>query len=142
MNAQMAEIVRQHKEELHVFRQVTGTYLGLKSQLLDVFKDIYFCGLRDRHTGFTGIIYMEMITHLQTNYGIITHVDIMENEKHMDAPYDPSITIELYFNKIENTVEFVEAGISPFSTTQITTKAFIRMFQQGCIRMNTNLGTV
>ena len=39
-SAQMAEIVRQHKEELRVFRQVTATDLALKSQLLDVFKDI------------------------------------------------------------------------------------------------------
>ena len=66
-NAQMAEIVHRHKEGLRVYRQVVATDLALKSQLLDVFDDIYFRGLRDRHTGFTSITYMEMVTHLYTN---------------------------------------------------------------------------
>ena len=72
-----------------------------------------------------------MITHLYANYGIITAVDIMENEKRMDIPYDPSVAIESYFDQIEDAVEFAEAGNSPFSTTQITTKAFIQMFTTG-----------
>ena len=130
-SAQMAEIVRRHKEELRVYRQVVATDLALKSQLLDVFDDLYFRGLRDRHTGFTSITYMVMITHLYTNYGIITAVDIMENEKRMDTPYDPSIAIESYFDQIEDAVEFAEAGNSPFTTSQITTKAFIQMFATG-----------
>ena len=72
-----------------------------------------------------------MITHLYTNYGIITAMDIMENDKRMDASYDHSIAIELYFDQIEDAVEFAEAGNSPFSATQITTKAFIQMFSIG-----------
>ena len=92
---------------------------------------MYFRGLRNCHTGFTGISYLDMVTHLYTNYGIITAVDIMENEKRMNTPYDPSIAIELYFDQIETAVEFAEAGKSSFTTTQITTKAFIQMFQTG-----------
>ena len=130
-SAQMAEIARRHNEELRVYRQVVATDLALKSQLLDVFEDIYFRGLRDRHTGFTSITYMEMITHLYTNYGIISAVDIIENEKRMDSQYDPSVAIESYFDQIEDAVEFAEAGNSPFTTSQITTKAFIQMFATG-----------
>ena len=55
----------------------------------------------------------------------------MENEKQMDTPYDPSGAIEPYFDQIETAVEFAEAGNTPFTTTQITTKAFIQMFQTG-----------
>ena len=49
----------------------------------------------------------------------------------MDALYEPSITIESYFDQIEDAVEFAEAGNSPFTTTQITTKAFIQMLTTG-----------
>ena len=129
--AQMAEIVRRHKEELRMYRIVQATDDACKSQLLEAFDKIYFRGLRNRHTGFTGISYLDMITHLYNNFGIITAVDIMENEKRMDAQYDPSVAIESYFDQIETAVEFAEAGKSPFSTTQITTKAFIQMFQTG-----------
>ena len=129
--AQMAEMVRQHKEELRVYRQVENTELALKSQLIDTFDDTYFRGLRGRHTGFFGITYLQMIAHLYHNYGIITALDIVENEKRMDKPYDPSEAIELYFDQVEDAVEFAEAGHSPFTTTQIVTKAFIQMFATG-----------
>ena len=56
--AQMAEIVRQHKEELRVYCQVENTELALKSQIIDTFDDTYFRRLRGRHTGFLGsLIY-------------------------------------------------------------------------------------
>ena len=129
--AQMAEIVRQHKEELRVYRQVENTELALKSQIIDTFDDTYFRGLRGRHTGFFGITYLQMVAHLYDNYGIITALDIIENEKRMDKPYDPSEAIESYFDQVEDAVEFAEAGHSPFTTTQIVTKSFIQMFATG-----------
>ena len=73
----MAEQIRQHKEELHVFRQVAATDLVLKSQLIDVFYETYFQVLRDRHTWFTNVTYLQVITHLYDHYGIISAVDIM-----------------------------------------------------------------
>ena len=74
---QIAETVWQYREELSVFRQVIATDLVLILQLLDMFKDMYFRGLCDRHTGFIGITYIQIITHLYTNYGIINTVDII-----------------------------------------------------------------
>ena len=127
----MAEIVQQHKEELRVHHLVVATYLALKSQLIDAFEDMYFSSLRIRHTGFTGISYMDMITHLYFNYGMISAVDIMENEKRMDIPYAPSIAIEAYFEQIESAVKLAEAGNCGFTNTQITTKAFIKLFSTG-----------
>ena len=53
----MSEQIRQHKEELRIFRQVENSNLALKSQLIDVFDETYFWGLRNRHTGFAGVSY-------------------------------------------------------------------------------------
>ena len=77
-----------------MYRIINATDKACNTQLLDAFEEMYFRGLRNRHTGFTGITYMQMITHFYTNYGIITAVDIMENEKRMDTPYDLSGAIE------------------------------------------------
>ena len=49
----------------------------------------------------------------------------------MHAPNDPSIAIESYFDQIKDAVEFAEAGNSPFTASQITTKACIQMFAMG-----------
>ena len=72
-----------------------------------------------------------MIAHLYNSYGLITALDIIENEKRMDKQYDHSDAIEIYFDQIEDAGEFAEAGNSPFSDTQIVTKAFIQMFATG-----------
>ena len=48
----------------------------------------------NRYTGFTGVSYFQMITHLYTNYGIIAAVDLIENERRMDTPFDPTGKIQ------------------------------------------------
>ena len=51
----MSEQIRQHKEELCIFRQVENSDLALKSQPIDVFDKTYFRGLQTQHTGFAGL---------------------------------------------------------------------------------------
>ena len=75
-----------------------------------------------------------MISHLYVNYGTITAVDLIENKRRMDIPFDQSGAIETYFDQIEDAVEFAEAGASPFTMVQITTKAFIQMFATGLFK--------
>ena len=75
-----------------------------------------------------------MISHLYVNYGTITTVDLIENEQRMDLPFDQSGAIETYFDQIEDAVKFAEAGASPFTMVQITTKAFIQMFSTGLFK--------
>ena len=94
----MNGIVRQHKEDLRVLHLVENTELALKSQLIDTFEETFFRRLRNRHTGFFGITYLQMITHLYDSYGLITALDIIENEKRIDKPYDPSEVIDTYFS--------------------------------------------
>ena len=130
----MSEQIRQHKEELHIFRQVENYDLALKSQLINVFDETYFRGLRNRHTGFSGVSYFQMISQLYVNYGTITAVDLIENERRMDIPFNQSGAIETYLDQIEDAVEFAEAGASPFTMVQITTKEFIQMFATGLFK--------
>ena len=53
----IGEQIRQHKEELRIFRQVENSDLALKSQLIDILDETYFQGLRNQHTGFDGVSY-------------------------------------------------------------------------------------
>ena len=75
----MTEVVRQHKEDLRVFRLVANTGLALKSQLIDTFDASYFRGLRNRHTGFFGVSYLQVVAHLYNNYGLFTTLVIIEH---------------------------------------------------------------
>ena len=123
----MSEQISQHKEELRIFRQVENSDLALKYQLIDVFDETYFRGLRNQHTGFAGVSYFQMISHLYVNYGTITAVNLIENERRMDIPFDQSGAIKTYF---DDAVEFAEAVASPITMVQITTNAFIKFLQR------------
>ena len=72
-----------------------------------------------------------MIAHLYNRYGLIISLDIIENEKRMDNPYDPPEAIETYLNQVEDSAELAEASNSPFTNIQIVNKAFIQMFATG-----------
>ena len=45
-----------------------------------------------------------MIVHLHDNYGSITTVKFIKNEKRTDKPFDPSDAIETYFDQIEDVI--------------------------------------
>ena len=92
--AQMVEMVRQYKEQLRVYRLIENTELALKSQLIDTIDETYFRGLRGRHPEFSGIIYVQMIAHIHNSYDLISALNIIENEKRIDKPYDPSELME------------------------------------------------
>ena len=75
-----------------------------------------------------------MISHIYVNYRTITAVDLIENERRMNTPFDQSGAIETYFDQIEDAVEFAEAGASPFTMVHITTKALIQNFTTGLFK--------
>lgn len=114
-----------------MYGKVKNDKLALKSQFIEVFDETYFRGLRNQQTVFFGVLYLQMIIHLYDNYGMITAVDIIQNEKKMGKLYDPSETIETFFDLIEDAVEFAKAGNSSFTSTHIVTKAFIQMIASG-----------
>ena len=52
----------------------------------------------------------------------------------MDIPFDQFGAIETCFDQIEDAFEFAEAGASPFTMVQITTKAFMQIFSLGLFK--------
>ena len=64
---QINEFVRAHKEAIHVWREYIKTEKALKTQLLNTFDDIYFKGLRNRHTGYATTTLLQLIQYLYDN---------------------------------------------------------------------------
>ena len=58
---QINEFVRAHNEDLRVWREYIKTERALKTQLLNTFDDIYFKGLRNRHTGYATTTLLQLI---------------------------------------------------------------------------------
>ena len=51
-------------------------------------------------------------------YGVITAVDIEDNDTKMREPYNPTFPIETLFHQIELAVEYATAGKRPYQTAQ------------------------
>ena len=48
-------------------------------------------------TGFANVTTMQLIQHLYTTYQYITPGDLTDNNKRIQAPYDPSLLIKTLF---------------------------------------------
>jgi hypothetical protein len=129
--AQISEAVRQHIEELRIWREHNATDKALQQQLINTFDEPYIRGLRNRHTGYNNVSAMQILTHLYTTYGVITPIDIEDNDAKMRAPFDPTQPIELLFDQIETAVEFADAGNRPYNPEQVVSRAYLLLMQTG-----------
>ena len=124
-------IIREHTTLLKTFQECIRTDNALKQQIQDAFDPVYLRGLRNRHTAFANVRALQMVQHLYTNYGPITQVDLDDNYKRLNAPYDPSVPIENLFQQIEDAVEYADAANAPFSDAQIVNVAYLHMLRTG-----------
>jgi hypothetical protein len=127
---QIQKVVRQHKENLRVWREYNATNKALQQQLINTFDKPYIRGLRDRHTSYNNVSAMRIITHFYTTYGVITPIDIEDNGAKMRAPFDPTQPNELLFNQI---VEFANAGNRPCNPDQVVSRAYLLILRLACI---------
>ena len=72
-----------------------------------------------------------MIQHLYNNYGVITAVDIENNDTKLRAYYDPSQPIEVLFHQIKTAVEFTEAVNRPYDPKQVVSRAYLLILTTG-----------
>jgi hypothetical protein len=128
---QIHEIFRQHKENLRVWREYNVTDKALQQQLINTFKEPYIPGLCDRHTSYNNVSAMRILTHLYTTYGVITPIDIEDNDTKMRAPFDPTQPIKLLLDQIETAVEFADAGNRPYNPDQVVSRAYLLILQTG-----------
>jgi hypothetical protein len=74
---------------------------------------------------------MRILTHLYTTYGVITPIDIEDNDAKMRAPFDPTQPIELLCDQIETAVKFADAGNRPSNADQVVSRAYLLILQTG-----------
>ena len=124
-------LVRAHATDLRTYQESTRTDQALKQLILDAFDDKYLRGLRNRHTAYSAHTALQLIQHLYTNYGVITQLDLNENENRMKAPYDPAQPIEILFDQIETAMEYADSAGAPYTDTQTVTTAYLLIFRTG-----------
>jgi len=113
-----------HKEQRHIFDNHHNMDDALKAQVIDTINDTYICELRNKYTGYLGITTRDLLDHLLDRYGKITPADIEECKRKMIEPIDSTQPIDVFFQRIDDCVQYADDGRVAFTAEQILQTAY------------------
>jgi hypothetical protein len=120
-----------HKAAQKLFDNHTNMNDALKTQIIDAIADTYLGALRNRYTGYMGVTPRDLLDHLLERYGRITASNIANCRTKMEAPMDVTQPIDIYFQTIDDCVQFATDGQVPFTPTQIVQTAYHAISKSG-----------
>ena len=72
-----------------------------------------------------------LLYHLYATYANISASDLHDNDKRLRDPYNSNQLFETLIDLVENAVDYVYAGDTPYTPAQVVGIAFQLMFQTG-----------
>jgi hypothetical protein len=130
----ITELTWQHAASLRIWKEYMSTDKTLKQQLLAAIAAIaviYYRSLRNRITGYANVTTLTILLHLYDSYSSILHTNLIDNDTHMKAPYDPSQHIELLFVQFDDAIELAAAANAAYTGPQIVAYAYNTILQTG-----------
>ena len=109
----------EHKEARRIYDNTTNMDDALKGQVIDTIDDAYLCEMRNKYTGYLGVTTRDLLDHLIDRYGKITPADLETNKKRMNEPIDATQTIDIFFKRIDDCIQYADDGEVPFTPEQI-----------------------
>jgi hypothetical protein len=120
-----------HKAAHELFEHHNDMNDALKIQIIDTVANTYIGELRNRYTGYMGVAPRDLIDHLLERYGRITTSDITNCITRIEAQMDPTQPIDVYFQTIDDCVQFATDGQVPFTALQIVQTAYHAISKSG-----------
>jgi hypothetical protein len=108
-----------HKEARRIYDNHVNMDDALKGQVIDTIDDTYLCEMRNKYTGYLGVTTRDLLDHLIDRYGKITPADLETNKKRMNEPIDSTQTIDVFFKRIDDCIQYADDGEVPFTPEQI-----------------------
>jgi hypothetical protein len=122
-----AQVLRErHKEELRVFREVTGVDKALKQQITKAIHPDYLLAIRNRQTNSLSGTIAQVLGYLFTTYGHISISSLETKEDELRAfSYHPGQPVDVVFNAVDDLVEFADLAGQPMSQRQTISRAYV-----------------
>ena len=118
-------------EDTDIFKQYSTTDKALKQLLVGAVGKMFIRSLQTKYLGYLNVSTRQILDHLYAQYARISASDLQDNDVTFKKPYDPNLPIETLFDQIENCIDFAAAGLSPYSTEQVTNNAYQLIFATG-----------
>lgn len=120
-----ANLEREFKEQLRLFREVTGVESALKQQLINAIDAAFLDSIRDPVTYVLQGTIADNIAFLMTTYGTVMPETLADEfEKINSTIYDSTKPIDTIFNSIIALTELATAAGVPYSDQQQITIAY------------------
>ena len=97
---------------------------ALKTQIIDTVEDTYLCEMRHKYTGYLGVKTRDLLDHLLDRYGKITAADLAACQIRMNEPINVDLPIDVYFQKIDECVQYAVDGKVAYTLDQILQTAY------------------
>jgi hypothetical protein len=107
---QIAENLRQWKEDQATFRTYHDVDKALRIMLIDAVHDTYLAELHHDDFAYGNRTTLEVLTYLWDTYSEITPDDLALNTLRMTKPWNPPTPIEDMFKQVADGVKFATAG--------------------------------
>ena len=113
--AHQETIIREHNEQRYLHDTITNVDLALKKQLIEAVEDVYLAEKKYQYTGFLHDATRDLLDHLMQPYGKISPLAIKNYKTRMEEPLDTLQPIDVYFQRINDCLQFAADAVSPFS---------------------------
>jgi hypothetical protein len=105
----------EYKEAVDIFHEYVRLEAALQQQILQAVPPVYLSELADPILGFAEVTPVQMVTHLQSQYGTITPDDLAANLVKIKTPWNPDTPLETVFVLGTECRDFAKAGEDPIS---------------------------
>jgi hypothetical protein len=129
--AQISAEKHHWEEATNDFKTYNTVQSALKKKIITVVDPMYIEILNDDLVGFSNTTSRYMHDHLFLSYGSITAFDIEHNFENMRKAWDPQQPVETLFKKIQDCVDFAEAGGVAIGAAQKLSSAYSKIFKSG-----------
>jgi hypothetical protein len=115
--AQITENNRAHTAALVQYNAYHTVEQQLKTMLLEAVPATFVLVLEDQQFGYALVTTFTILTHLDTNYGVVTTQDLANNLDHMDKQWDPSTPIKDLWTQISKARNYAATGNNAITDT-------------------------
>jgi hypothetical protein len=129
--AVITETTRLHREATQVYHTYHNVDQAIKKLIIESFDDTYLNALSDEIVGYANCTSLQLLTHLLTQYAIISPTELTQNYERLNTPYDPNLPIESLFQQIQDARAFAVAGGQPYGVAMIVNVAYTLVFNKG-----------
>jgi hypothetical protein len=128
---QINELNCQHDAAAALFSKYDATDKALKQQIVGAVDAMFLRTLRSKYVGYQNSSTQDMLDHLYSTYAKISASDLLSNDAQMKNDYHVNQPIKLFYDQIEDSVDFAAAGDCPYTPIQVTAIAYQLVFKTG-----------